>query len=257
MKWFKHDSDANMDAKLQEVLLDYGLEGYGLYWYCIEMIVNKLEHTNITFALEHDARIIARNTGSSPKKVEEMMKRFIGLGLFECSDGVITCFKLAKRLDQSMTNSAKMRSLISKIKESGEISANLPDIRHDGVMTESGHVMKEKKRKEKNTSENKFSNDDIALAKWMYSRILAVVPKSKEPNYNRWADDIRKMREIDKYSRDEITSVFEWANTDTFWQANILSPAKLREKFPVLHQKSSTCSSSQCSGLDLLDQVAK
>ena len=30
MKWFKHDSDANLDAKLQNVLLDYGLEGYGL-----------------------------------------------------------------------------------------------------------------------------------------------------------------------------------------------------------------------------------
>jgi hypothetical protein len=257
MKWFKHDSDANMDAKLQEVLLDYGLEGYGLYWYCIEMIVNKLEHTNITFALEHDARIIARNTGSSAKKVEEMMKRFISLGLFESSDGVITCFKLAKRLDQSMTNSTKMRSLISKIKESGEISANLPAQRHDDVMTESGLVMKEKKRKEKKESANKFSDDDLVLAKWMYSRVLEVMPKAKEPNFNRWADDIRKMREIDNLSRDEITGTFEWANSDSFWQINIQSPAKLREKFPQLHAKGQQGTVSDIGGFDLLDQVAR
>ena len=48
--------------KLQEILLDYGLQGYGLYWYCLEMIVNKIDVDNLTFELEHDARIIKRNT---------------------------------------------------------------------------------------------------------------------------------------------------------------------------------------------------
>ena len=49
MEWFRHDSNANLDEKLQEVLLDYGLEGYGLYWYCIELIVGKTSADNITF----------------------------------------------------------------------------------------------------------------------------------------------------------------------------------------------------------------
>ena len=91
MKWFKHDSDANMDAKLQEVLLDYGLEGYGLYWYCIELITSKIDKDNLTFELEHDARIIARNTGSTVQRVEEMMRRFVALGLFDQSEGNIRC----------------------------------------------------------------------------------------------------------------------------------------------------------------------
>jgi len=73
MKWLKHDSDANMDFKLQQLLLDYGLEGYGLYWYCLELIVNKVDVGNVTFRLEHDSRIIARNTGSTVQRVEEMM----------------------------------------------------------------------------------------------------------------------------------------------------------------------------------------
>ena len=70
MEWFKHDSTANMDVKLQRVLLDYGLEGYGLYWYCLEMITNKVNVKNITFELEHDAAIIARNVGSTAQKVD-------------------------------------------------------------------------------------------------------------------------------------------------------------------------------------------
>lgn len=88
-----------MDAKLQEVLLDYGLEGYGLYWYCLELIANDVEPEKLTFELEHDCRIIARNTGSTAQKVQEMMGRFVELGLFENTSGMITCLKLAKVSD--------------------------------------------------------------------------------------------------------------------------------------------------------------
>ena len=90
MDWFRHDTNANLDDKLQEVLLDYGLEGYGLYWYCIELIVDRVSAENITFELRHDARVIARNVGSTPQKVQEMMTRFVELGLFENTNGTIT-----------------------------------------------------------------------------------------------------------------------------------------------------------------------
>ena len=133
MEWFKHDSNANLDEKLQEVLLDYGLEGYGLYWYCIELIVGKVSIDNITFELKHDARIIARNTGSSTQKVQEMMTRFVDLGLFESHNGNITCFKVAKRLMTSATSNPQMRNLIQNVKHNQQ--DNLPSRhRHDEVM---------------------------------------------------------------------------------------------------------------------------
>lgn len=112
MKWFKHDSDASQDNKLQNVLLDYGLEGYGLYWHCLELIAGKVDSDNVTFELEHDARVIARNVGCTPQKVEEMMRYFVKVGLFENADGVITCLKMAKRLDKSMTSNVEMRKTI-------------------------------------------------------------------------------------------------------------------------------------------------
>ena len=112
MKWFKHDSDASQDNKLQNVLLDYGLEGYGLYWHCLELIAGKVDSDSVTFELEHDARVIARNVGCTPQKVEEMMRYFVNIGLFENANGVITCLKMAKRLDKSMTSNAEMRKTI-------------------------------------------------------------------------------------------------------------------------------------------------
>jgi len=138
MKWLKHDADANQDAKLQNVLLDYGLEGYGLYWYCIELIAGKVDKDNITFELEHDARIIARNVGSTAQKVEEMMRYFVDIGLFEDSQGTITCLKLARRLDKSMTSNPEMRAIIEKLKS------------HDSVMIESAKPMQDKIRLDKN-----------------------------------------------------------------------------------------------------------
>jgi hypothetical protein len=120
MQWFKHDSNANSDDKLQNLLLDYGLEGYGLYWYCLELIVNKIDENNLTFELRHDARIIARNTGCTVQKVEEMMRKLIDLGLFENDGGRITCLKLRSRLDKSMTSNSYIRNLITNLKVKNE-----------------------------------------------------------------------------------------------------------------------------------------
>ena len=143
MKWFKHDADANMDAKLQEILLDYGLEGYGLYWYCLELITSKVEADNVTFQVEHDARIIARNTGCSVQRVQEMMSKFVELGLFENVDGIITCLKLARRIDKSMTSNPHMREIIGNLNKS-----------HDSVMIQSCEPMQDKIRLDKSRVDN-------------------------------------------------------------------------------------------------------
>jgi hypothetical protein len=144
MEWFRHDSNANLDDKLQQVLLSYGLEGYGLYWYCIELIVNKVSADNITFELKHDARVIARNTGSTPQKVEEMMKHFVELGLFEAhANGLITCMKVAKRLSASATSNQYMRKIIHTINTNNELQ--LPSChRHDVVMKEEKRIEEKK-----------------------------------------------------------------------------------------------------------------
>ena len=243
MKWIKHDTDANQDAKLQNVLLDYGLEGYGLYWYCIELIAGKVDKDNITFELEHDARIIARNVGCTAQKVEEMMRYFVELGLFEDSQGTITCLKLARRLDKSMTSNPEMRQLIENIKS------------HDSIMTQSEKPMQDKIRLDKNRKETNveaepkrskfsFSDNQMRFAKAVYEKVKVITPKMKEPNLESWANTARLLNEVDGADLNDVWKVFSWANADSFWSLNILSLAKLRDKYPDLSAKMKAASNS-------------
>ena len=102
MKWFKHSAGANQDAKLKRVRMKYGMEGYGLYWYCIELIAINVEQSNLSFELEHDAEIICFDTGIHYERVQEMMNYMVDLGLFEERGGRIICSKLAKRTKKSL-----------------------------------------------------------------------------------------------------------------------------------------------------------
>lgn len=52
-----------------------------------------------------------------------------------------------------------------------------------------------------------------------------------------WADAIDKVNRIDGRPWPEIAKVMEWCQYDSFWQANILSGAKFREKYPQLLSK--------------------
>ena len=119
MKWFKHDADANQDAKLRRVRLKYGMEGYGLYWYCLEMIARGVEKHNLSFELEHDSELIAADTGIHRERVEEMMRYMVDLRLFERADGVITCLKMASRTDEYTQ---------SLLKRSGECPESVPRV---------------------------------------------------------------------------------------------------------------------------------
>jgi Domain of unknown function (DUF4373) len=154
MKWFKHDSDASADAKLKRVRMKYGMAGYGLYWYCLELIAMGVEVHNLTFELEHDAEIIAHDTGINYALVQEMMVFMCDLGLFENTDGRITCLKMATRLDQSMTSNPGMRKLISGIKNHDPVMTP-SRVNHDPVMTESCKIRLDKNRKEKNIKESR------------------------------------------------------------------------------------------------------
>lgn len=100
MKWFKHDSNANVDAKLKKLRAKYGLQGYGLYWLILEYIAMNVEKHNLTFELEHDAETLAADTGLHIDVVQEMMTYMVERGLFENASGVITCLKMATRTDE-------------------------------------------------------------------------------------------------------------------------------------------------------------
>lgn len=80
-----------------------------------------------------------------------------------------------------------------------------------------------------------FSAADAELAGRMLQAIQRIAPSAK--GGDKWAEDIRLMRERDKRSHAEIWSMFEFVQTDSFWPTVILSPGKLRQKWPQLEAR--------------------
>lgn len=171
-------------------MLDYGLEGYGLYWYCIELIAGKVSKDCITFELEHDARIIARNTGSTPKKVEEIMTYFVDSGLFENSSGMITCMKLAKRLDKSMTSNPEMRNIIESLKLNS----------HDKVMTQSEKPMQDKIRLDKIRIEENREEEIKEKTKAKAKRFMPPTPLEVQDYCTERLNNVDANKFIDHYT---------------------------------------------------------
>ncbi|VGM95174.1 phage replication protein O, N-terminal domain [uncultured Avibacterium sp.] len=83
----------------------------------------------------------------------------------------------------------------------------------------------------------KFSDDDMTAAQWIFGLVQKLSPNVKPPSFENWANEIRLMRERDGRTHREICELFQWANQDSFWKVNILSPAKLREKWDQLTVK--------------------
>ena len=144
MKWFKHDSNAQADAKMRKLISRYGATGYAIYWRCLEYIAAGVEKHNITFELEHDAEILAGDFALSVELVESIMGYMIELKLFENSDGRITCMKMMSRTDEYTQKIIKQRVTMCP----------------DSVPTKS--VLIEEKRTEEKRKEKKRTDTTLA-----------------------------------------------------------------------------------------------
>ncbi len=82
-----------------------------------------------------------------------------------------------------------------------------------------------------------LSDFSIQTATRLRDLITSRNPKFKQPNLTAWAKHIDLMQRLDGREEADILSVIEWCQADSFWCSNILSTAKLREKFDQLYTK--------------------
>lgn len=94
-------------------------------------------------------------------------------------------------------------------------------------------------KNKKNTDENRkqvYDDDSLYFqsSKKLFERILENNPDHKESNLQKWADDARLMIERDGRTEEQVVFLIDWSQQHYFWASNILSIAKLREKFDQL-----------------------
>lgn len=84
-------------------------------------------------------------------------------------------------------------------------------------------------------SKYRFSDDDMAVAEWIFKRVKQLAPQTKASYLPNWANEVRLMVERDKHTHQEICSLFKFATEHHFWGRNILSVASLRTKWDRLN----------------------
>lgn len=168
MKWFKHDTNSNMDAKLKHVRAKYGMEGYGLFWYILELIGSDVSPNNLDFDLEHDAELISLDTNIHVDLTQEMMTFMVNLGLFENHQGIIRCVKMLARTDEYTQKLIKLNQ-----GQSGQTPDSVPTNSRqcrDKVRS----IRREEKRLDKN------GQNDLAIHNDLFDQFWANYPRKQK-----------------------------------------------------------------------------
>lgn len=82
------------------------------------------------------------------------------------------------------------------------------------------------------------TSKELSLSKLLLDLIRDRNPGFKAPtNLQSWAKQISEMIRVDKRDPQKIEDVIKWCQADSWWQNNVLSTKKLREKFDQLYMK--------------------
>ncbi len=160
----------------------------------------------------------------------------IAAGWMQEANGQISLTEFEKHNGQTAKNRALTARRVAKSKAKGNAGGN-DEVTQPSLPKEDIDIDKDIDKKNKPSPAARFSEEDESLANQIFVKIKSVSAKSPTPDFKKWADQIRLMREVDGHTHQEISEVFIWANMDDFWKTNILSIAKLREQFPQLSAK--------------------
>jgi len=167
MKWFKHYSTMSNDPKIKRLIRRFGVEGYGIYNYILELIVRRLETETPIPDLEETAGDIASDLNMDTVRVEEIVVFCVNQELFESDDitGRVVAHKIYKFLDASTTRNIELKKMIASYKSSVDnsktltLSGTMQDspgqtqtVRDNAGLSGPEETRRDKNRREENTS---------------------------------------------------------------------------------------------------------
>lgn len=82
MKWFKHMSDSRFNLKLRPVIAKFGMEGYGVYWSCVEMVAQQGCDSRIKGEKEWRNALLM-DTRVAEKKLDDILEFFASSKLID------------------------------------------------------------------------------------------------------------------------------------------------------------------------------
>ena len=194
-----------------------------------------------------NSTMLAQVTRHTVGNVEKAIQVFQELNLIEVLDnGAIYLADIQNFIGESSTEADRKREYRQKIETekalltnerqmSGQYKGQKSDKCPDKSPPEI-EIEKEIKNISSQTRKKRVydpASNYYQLAERLFEQIC-LNQEIKEPNLQRWADDIRKMIEIDKRTEDQVSRMIDWSQKNSFWSTNILSARKLREKYDTM-----------------------
>lgn len=244
--WFKHDSNARNDIKIQALRHDFGVEGYGMFFMIIEIMResdnNKLPY-NKKFSMVGIARDLGVEVGLLSAFIESCINDY---ELFVCDGEYFWSESLNHRLHEHEIAKEKRRIDGAKggrpKKQTEQIE--VPVEEKPAPIQKVVEKTNQKKQVEKpieTEAEYDFCDDVMYLVNLLSSKMTENNPNCKLPSdLKKWYNDIRLMIDKDGYLFEQIEQMIRWSQDDSFWKSNILSADKLRKqagKLILLMQK--------------------
>jgi hypothetical protein len=110
---FKHDFNAHNDEKIIDLRMGLGFEGYGIFWYLVEILANTNE-----YKLETNYKRIGFSSNTKPELIQKVVEEY---ALFSVKDGFFWSESLNERMTKLDEIKLKRANAGSK---GGKVQAN-------------------------------------------------------------------------------------------------------------------------------------
>ncbi len=225
MKWFKHETDSHTNLKLQAVIDKFGLEAFGYYWICVELV--GLQSDNFKLKSEKNWKnYIKKFVGLEIDKQEMYLEFFSEINLIDKKAlklGTLFIPKIDERSDDYSKFKRRVSEVSTKklrLEESREEEIRIEENREDKISFDSFWKIYPKKVGKGNAKKlwDKLSSqkqvlaiEDIPLraedSKWKAGFI-------KDPEryikYEQWGDEIIKDKsKIEVYKNKDPGNMIE------------------------------------------------
>ena len=253
--------DCHMEEKVRLIQAEFGLKGFAIVVKLYQKIYGGFgyycewnEDSLLLFMSENGV-----SSRDEKNLISEIVAACIRRNIFSeklfNEFGILTSYGVQKRYLNAVSRREKVELikeylLISVSKNQDNVCINSINVNRNSVNVCSNSQSREEKSREDNnivatpaepkpaTVSFQDGSFEIRCVDMIINSCLKTFPNSKVPRTisekQKWAIEIDRMKRIDKRSEEDIVNALDYALTDSFWQTNIRSAKKFREKFETL-----------------------
>lgn len=191
----------------------------------------------VAFTLKNSALVDL--TGLSESGMKKARNELVQLGLIKYTVGkrnkAKPTYQIVQLYDTSWaTKNKKSSSTSNPTCSSTSVPTVAQPVAHKNLLVPDSNQTIKSNSQQSRKREYADDSPEMVEAVYLWEKIKGNNPEHRKPNLQAWADDVRKMHELDHRPFEKIHKMIDWCQIDTFWQTNILSASKLRSKYDTM-----------------------